>query len=476
MKYFLIFLLIFNFTIYAKSSDKKINEIISQMTIKEKIGQLFNIAIVGKKLKPEYKRFIKEYQIGGVTLFNYNIKSERQVRNLVAELQDISKIPMFISVDQEGGRITRYKKGSFWPPSQYFLGRLDDIEIVKKVAEYTAIDLTQAGINLNIAPVADILTNIKNKAIFDRSYGNDPKKVSKLVKAYVSSLQRNGVIAVLKHFPGQGSISQDTHKILPYSNIKKELLFKRDIKPFETVIKDNNAHVIMTSHVIYSDIDHRYPATLSKKVLKILRKDLGYNGIVFTDGLEMTAVLKTFGLEKATLLALQGEVDVVTINWDLKNVKRAVFYIEKALKEKKLTEKQIDEKLRRILKVKLDFLYGKRKLKPLNKKEIDRFLYCLYKKGVEFKNTYLKAFKNKKVYTNLRYFRNSKKIKYLKKIPDNIKGGILVLSSLNLNKSTLKNNLIIYLGPDIGISEDLKIVILNENNHYTGKLVWELIK
>jgi len=480
---FIIIILIFIITpaIFSEEINKSTNEIdikikniISKMTMEEKIGQLFNIAIVGKKLKPEYRKFIEKYQIGGVTLFNYNIKSKTQLKSFIKELQSVSKIPMFISVDQEGGRITRYKKGNFLPPSPYLMGKLNDEDIVKKVGEYTAKDLLFVGINLNIAPVADILSTYKNKAIFDRSFGENSKKVSKLVSLYIKSLQDNGVIAVIKHFPGQGSIKQDTHKTLPYSKIKTELLFKRDLLPFKEAIDKNLVNIVMSSHVIFANIDHKYPATLSKKLLNgILRKKLNYNGIIFTDGLEMMAILKTYGLEKATLLALQGEVDVVTINWDLKNVKRAIYFIEKSLKEKKITEELINQKLFRILKVKEKYLYNKKEEKELNKKEVDKFLMSVYKKGARYQNIEIKDFSNKDIYSNMKAFKKNKKINYLKSMPKHISNSIIIISKLgSISRSLYKNNIIIYLGADIDMKRRkyFKGIILNENNKYTRKL------
>jgi beta-N-acetylhexosaminidase len=481
---FIIILIFFSVFLSGNTNnlkeDNSIKKIISQMTIQEKIGQLFNIAIVGKKLKPEYKRFIEKYQIGGITLFNYNIKNKKQLKNFIKELQSISKIPMFISVDQEGGRITRYKKGNFLPPSPYLMGKLNDKEIVKKVGEYTAKDLLSVGINLNIAPVADILSTYKNKAIFDRSFGENTNKVSELVSTYMESLQKNGVIAVIKHFAGQGSIKQDTHKTLPYSKIKNDLLFKRDLLPFKSAIDKNLVNVVMSSHVIFANIDHKYPATLSKKVLgDILRTQLNYDGIIFTDGLEMMAILKTYGLEKATLLALKGEVDVVTINWDLKNVKRAVHYIEKAIKEKKISENLIDKKLYRILKVKKKFLYNKKNIKSLDKKNIDKFLISTYKKGLRFQNIKKIDLKNKVIYSNMKSFKKNKNINYFKNIPQNISNSIIIISKLSsINHKLYKKNVIIYLGADIAIRRKkyFKGIILNENNKYTRNLAVNLTK
>jgi beta-glucosidase-like glycosyl hydrolase len=191
----------------------------------------------------------------------------------------------------------------------------------------------------------------------------------------------------------------------------------------------------------------------------------------------MMAILKTYGLEKATLIALQGEVDVVTINWDLKNVKRAINYIENSIKNKELSEKLIDEKLFRILKVKMNFLYDKKEVKRINKKQAENFLIELYKRGTRSQNIKDGELKDKVIYSNIKTFKNNEKINYLKSIPQNINNSVIIISKLSsIKRELLKNNIIIYLGADININKSYKIVVLNEDNKYTRTLALEMLK
>ncbi len=456
--------------------EKEIDLIISKMTIEEKVGQLFNVAIVGKKLKPEYKKLIENYSIGGFTLFNYNMRSRKQIKSFIKELQSSSKIPLFISVDQEGGRITRYKYGKFLPPSPYLLGYINNLDTTKKVATYVAKDLHSIGINLNLAPLADILTDKRNHAIFDRSFSTKRDIVIEQVLAYVKALQANGVIATVKHFPGQGSLKQDTHLTLPISNISNKLIHKREILPFKKAI-DNGVVAIMTSHVIFGALDPKLPATLSKSILKdILRKKLGYKYLVFTDGLEMKAILKTFGLKAAVTLALQNGIDIITLNWDIKNVKRAINYALDAVKNGEISQKEIDKKLKRILIVKKRFLYNSTNSCFCEKREkINQFLNSLYKKAIIYQNISLKELKNKKIYSNIRLFRKDKNIKYSRYISKDLKDSIIITSKNNLSKKIKKNNIIILLAPFIGVSKKYKTVILHDYNRYTIEIVKSLL-
>ncbi len=467
---------------YKNTLDNKIleeiNNQIDSMSMEEKVGQLFNIAIVGKKLSSDYKKLIKKYSISGITLFNYNMNSKSQVKKFIKELQANSKIPLFISVDQEGGRITRYKYGNFHPPSPFLLGKIDDIETSKKVAQYICDDLLEVGINLNLSPLGDILSNNKNHAIYDRAFSNDVKIVSKHVRAYLDTFHSNNIIATLKHFPGQGDFSKDTHKTLPISRVDFKTMNNRELIPFKMSIK-NKLYAIMTSHSIFSSLDYKYPATLSKKILNdLLRDKLNYKYLVFSDGLEMQAVLKTFGLKKAVIFSLNAGVDVLTLNWNYENVKRAINYVLEAIKNKKINMKIIDEKLRRILYVKKLFLYKKNPIVKCDDRCIkgkNKFLKKLYLKSMEYVNLKKDELKNKKIYTNI-YNLKHDKIKYIKKIASNIKNSVIITNKYNrVPRKIRKNNIIILLAPNIGLNLKNKLLIFHENNKLTRNIIKNIL-
>lgn len=479
-----ILILLF-FTITFQIYSKKINyeddieTIIKSLTTEEKVGQLFNIAIVGKTLKDEYKTFLTKYQIGGITLFDYNMKSREQLKDFVDSLQKIMKIPLFISIDQEGGRITRYTQGHFLPPSPFMIGFIDDDNVTEIIAKYIAKDLKHVGINLNLAPVADVLTNYKNTAIFDRSFGTDYEKVSKHTSIYIKVLQENGVIATAKHFPGQGDIIADTHKTLPISKLSKKDLFKRELKPFIEAI-ENDVGVIMTSHVIFGGVDPKMPATLSKVFLKdILRDELKYKSVVFSDGLEMKAIIDTFGLKKASVLCFQNGIDMITLNWDIKHAQIAIDSVLEAIENGEIKIKDIDDKLRRVLSL-------KKKHINLNNKETFKseyaveFLRTLYNYAIITQNVTedeYRELKNKKIYTNIKKI-NFENITHTTSFND-IRDGVIIISTLKgIKADVLKKNTIIFLGPKIYFDNMKwsKAVILHDNNYFTHDIIKNLLK
>ncbi|MBN2695717.1 glycoside hydrolase family 3 protein [bacterium] len=474
MKLLLFFITL---SVFGFQNIDDIDKIVKNMTIEEKVGQLFNIAIKGKTLLPEYDDFFKKYSIGGVTLFNYNMKSEKQIKSFVDEIQKSVKIPMFISVDQEGGRITRFKNGDFLPPSPYLLGILDSEDITRKVAEYIARDLVSVGINLNLAPVADILSDFRNQAIFDRSFGTTQATVSKHVSIFIEEMQKNGVIAVAKHFPGQGDFSKDTHETLPISKTTEKTMENREWLPFKAAIK-KNVGVIMTSHAIYGSLDPKYPATLSEKILKdLLRKKLNYKNLIFTDGLEMKAILDTFGLEKATILAFNSGVDMVTLNWDLENIQKAVDATLKAIESGEIDIKDIDEKVKRVLTLKKSYLFLDKKIKPISKKEADSFLEKIYSEALMFKNLTESEIKTCDIITNISSLK--KKYSYEKSIPKEIKNQILILQNIkSIDKNLLSNNIIFYLAPKITLEpyKDIKAVIFHDKNSIVERILDDFIQ
>lgn len=475
-KILMILLLISSFLLAKGDCDRQILEQIKGLSTREKVGQLFNIAIVGKSLSPEYRAFLTKYQIGGITLFNYNMRRKRQLKLFIQELQSVMKLKLFVSVDQEGGRITRYRLGDFFPPSPCFLGHINDLSVTEKVAAYTAQDLRAVGINLNLAPVVDILSNSKNHAIFDRSFGNKMSGVIAHSTKMIATYQKNGIIATAKHFPGQGSMAQDTHKTLPVSPLTKERLLKRELKPFIEAIKEN-VGIIMTSHVIFGGVDPKLPATLSKKFLKdILRDELGFKGVIFTDGLEMKAILDTFGLKRASVMALKNGADMITLNWDLKHIQIAIDAVIDAVKRGEITEKEIDQKLIRILTLKRRFLHQALG-KGVVKSKVRQFLRELYRGGILWKNMTQSDRNNLKIsehiMTDIRALRNVPGIKYKRHLRG-IKNSIIITKK---HQRVHPSNITLFLGPAIWFknNQKQKVVVLHDYNGYTLNLAKKLL-
>ena len=338
-------------------TDAQIDGLIGRMTLEEKVGQLFICGIGGRQIGPVPKAHITKRFIGGIILYAKNIQTPEQVAALTTELQKLAEtnpksIPLFIAIDQEGGKVARLKKGATTFPGNMALGATRSPKLAEKVGDITGVELAILGINLNFAPVLDVNTNPKNPAIGVRSFGDAAQNVSQLGAAYIRGLQRHGVIATAKHFPGHGDTSADSYKKLPLVANKKKRIDDVELAPFRAAI---NAGVgaIMTAHVHYPELDVKFPATLSHTILNnLLRRELGFEGLIITDDLEMKAIEEQHDIKKATVAAFQAGADILLIPWTLKKQQSAYNAILQAVKTRNITKSRIDESVCRILKSK----------------------------------------------------------------------------------------------------------------------------
>ncbi len=300
--------------------------------MKEKIGQLTIVGFEGVDPSEEVLNLIEEFGIGGVILFKRNIEDPTQIRELIKLLQKSSKIPLFIAIDHEGGRISRLDKPFTKFPSAAIISSLEEAYSIGKTM---GKELKDVGINMNLAPVLDINNN-PNSPIGDRSFGNDPQKVAVFGNSMINGMKDMGIIPVAKHFPGYGSISIDPHLELPYRNLNRE-----NISPFKYVI-ENGVEAIMTAHVIYKDIDVSMPATMSKNIIDgILRKELGFRGLVITDDLEMGAISKNFPIEEVAIKGIEAGNDILLICHSLDTQERSI----KAILDKISTDSSFRERV-----------------------------------------------------------------------------------------------------------------------------------
>ena len=253
---------------------------------------------------------IRERQIGGVFLFDYdvptssyarNIQSPSQVRALTAEIQNLAAIPMLIGIDQEGGRVARLKESAGFPPtvSAQYLGSANDLNLTRQYAEQMAALLADLGVNLNLAPVVDVNLNSQNPVIgkLERSFSADPAIVTRHALEVLDALHRHGVLGTLKHFPGHGSSTGDSH--LGIADVTGTWS-PEELEPYRKIMAAGQADVVMTAHIFNANLDPVYPATLSKPIITgLLREELGYDGVVMSDDLQMGAIRRYYGFETA---------------------------------------------------------------------------------------------------------------------------------------------------------------------------------
>jgi beta-N-acetylhexosaminidase len=284
------------------------------VALHRQIGQLAVIGFEGKTLPAEIRALAREFDLGGIILFARNVESPEQVAGIAVEAQQLAQdLPLWVGIDQEGGRVARIKRPlTEWPPMST-LGRADDEALASRFAAALARELVAVGISIDFAPVLDVLTNAQNPAIGDRALGARAETVARLGAAIVRTLQAGGVAACGKHFPGHGDTSVDSHLDLPLVEHPPDRLRAIDFVPFRAAI-DAGVAAIMTGHLLVPALDGANPATLSRRIVSgILRGELGFDGLVFTDDLEMRAISGRTTRERAVVSAIDAGCDVALL-------------------------------------------------------------------------------------------------------------------------------------------------------------------
>ena len=330
---------------------------IAEMTIEEKVGQLIMVGFDGTQANEAIETHIRERFVGGVVLFSRNIESPQQTAELTNQLQRLARttarqIPLFIGIDQEGGWVIRLEGGATVLPGNMALGATDSTELAGRAGEITAIELAAVGVNLNFAPVMDVNNNPQNPVIDRRSFGESSELVSRLGTAYIRGLQRNGILATAKHFPGHGDTTVDSHFDLPTVNHNRERVHALELHPFRAAI-DADVAAIMTAHIIYTAFDPDRPATLSPTILTdLLRKELGFDGLLITDDMEMKAIDDRYRSGEAAVMAVEAGADIVMVLWTPAKQLEVFNALLSAVKSGRISQVRLDQSVERILKSK----------------------------------------------------------------------------------------------------------------------------
>ncbi|MGK5089491.1 beta-N-acetylhexosaminidase [Bdellovibrionota bacterium FG-2] len=322
----------------------------------QQLGEVFLTGFSGLELSPKSASFLKEKHIGGVLLFAHNYDSPAQVAELINQVQELkSYFPLWIAVDHEGGRVQRFKKGFTRIPEAAAIGHSGSPKLAYEISEMMARELKAVGVNLNFAPVVDIATNPKNPVIANRAYGQKEDDVSKISSAVVRGHLTAGVQPCVKHFPGHGDTSTDSHFALPRVDTDLETLEAREFRPFSRAFRSHCAFV-MTAHILMPKLDPKFPATLSPTILReLLRKKLRYNRVIVTDDMEMKAITDHYGAEDAPRLALEAGCDLLIYRSE--NAARIAYEaLQKALETGKLKPELVLESVERLRTLKKDVL------------------------------------------------------------------------------------------------------------------------
>ena len=321
-------------------------------------GQLAIAGFAGHTIPQDLKRLAREFDLGGVIYFARNVDSPEQVAELSREAQELAQeIPLWVSVDQEGGRVARLKTPfTVWPPMST-LGRSGDEQLAERFARALATELKAVGITLDYTPVLDVHTNPKNPVIGDRSLAERADEVAKLGTAIIRTLQAEGIAACGKHFPGHGDTGVDSHFELPLIEHPPDRLAAVELVPFKAAI-DANVASIMTAHILIPALDDERPATLSSRVVtRMLKEDLGYGGLVLSDDLEMKAISGRYGIEDATVMAIAAGCDAVLMcAADQDGQARALEAVIRAVEQGAVPRQRAEDAVARHRRVKERFL------------------------------------------------------------------------------------------------------------------------
>jgi len=346
--------------------------LIRKMSLEELVGQLFMVGFEGTRYNSDLEFFLKRLHIGGLILFRRNIEDPGQVAALCRKVQETAvetvSVPLFISIDQEGGTVARLIPPFSQFPSAASMASSPDPEgAIKRFAGRQAYELKLVGINMDLAPVLDVNLRGPEGLMASRSYGSDPNEVARLGALCIRELQQAGIIACAKHFPGIGDTELDSHQDLPFLDKTLSELEKTELPPFREAVKIP-VGAVMTAHVRYSALDPAFPASLSSAVVKgLLRREWGYNGLVLTDDLEMGAIGHHFAIEDAVSLAVKAGSDVLLVCHSPEKIEKGYRTILRRIKDGGLSEEAFKETLLRIFHLKLRYLtsYG-----PASEKEI----------------------------------------------------------------------------------------------------------
>ena len=331
----------------------KIKEKIDSMTLEQKIGQLFIVGFEGDIINDEIIDLVNNQEVGGLIYFSRNVVDSNQIITLNNEIKDIKKdIPLFISVDEEGGVVSRVPDEFLKLPSSGYIGKFDDENLSYNIGSIISKELKSLGFNMDFAPVLDIDSNPNNTVIGERAFGNNADIVSKLGIKTMEGLRDGGIIPVVKHFPGHGDTDIDSHYGLPIVTKTLEELNNLEFIPFKNAI-ENGADVVMVSSIILSSIDSEYPATMSKKVTTdILRNKLNFDGVIATDDMTMGAIMDNYNLTDAVIMAINAGNDLILVCHGYDDIIKSISAVKDAVSSNIISEERIDESVYRILKLK----------------------------------------------------------------------------------------------------------------------------
>jgi len=324
---------------------------IENLTLEEKVGQMFMFGVNSDNIDV-LCNLVRDYKIGGVILYKNNYSSYKELLNVIKKLKKANKdnkIPLFISIDQEGGRVNRLPKEFINMKNIYDLSSLGDVKLIQDSADVLSLLLINSGINMNFAPVLDIYNGFDSNVLYKRCFSDNVDIVSKYGVLYMKKMKSNNLISVVKHFPGHGASKKDSHFLVPYVKNSKEIIDKYII-PFENAI-NNGCDALMVSHLVIKGFTGGLPASISRNfILKNIREKYNYNGLIITDDIKMGAVNLLYRFVALKNAVTSGS-DIILVKYK-NNGEKVINKVVDKVKNNKIDISFINNSVDRILKIK----------------------------------------------------------------------------------------------------------------------------
>ncbi len=367
----------------ASDAAEEIQQLINAMTLEEKVGQLVMVGIDGFSNDAHSRQLMEKYHVGGFIVFKKNIQTTNQLTALLNSLKETNaasnKVPVFLSVDEEGGRVSRLPEEFHKFPSNYIIGQKNDSILSYQIGQILGKELRAFGLNMDFAPVLDINSNPDNPVIGDRSFGTTAGLVSKLGVETMKGIQSQNTISVVKHFPGHGDTSVDSHIGLPRVNHGIDRLKSFELKPFEAAI-ENDADAVMIAHILLPKLDAENPASFSKAVITdLLRTDMNFDGVVITDDFTMGAIAKNYDMGKAAVKSIKAGGDIVLVCHGFDKQETVIKALLAAARSGQISQDRLDQSVNRILKLKRKYVLADTPAGPVDVKSINDQIDALLK-------------------------------------------------------------------------------------------------
>src|SRR5690606_36243064 len=325
----------------SEDSNQQKDSVIDNMSLEEKVGQMIFAGIDDTVLNENTKTLISKYNVGGLIFYGDNLQNPEQSVELLNDVKTTNldnRFPLFLGIDQEGGRVTRLPGNIVEMPTNQQIGEIGNERFSYDFGELLGQQLNAFGFNMNFAPVLDVNSNPNNPVIGDRSFGNNVDIVSKLGIQTMKGIEAQHVIPVVKHFPGHGDTSVDSHLELPIVDKTREEINELEIIPFQNAINEGT-DVVMVAHILLPKIDPTYPSSMSTPIISgILREELQFNGVVMTDDMTMNAIMDHYGIGEAIVESVKAGSDIVLIAHDFSKVITAIDALISAVESGEISE------------------------------------------------------------------------------------------------------------------------------------------